>query len=206
MFFVILRIALSVLLLSDISFQSTYDEVYQFSVGNAGLSPLNTTIATNRFNFDSLATAQFWWFYSSILTDTQNVKSVQPLNCTGELCKSYFMPGMAAAILPDASEPPITAENFTNALSLIQHDAPGYQVEFSPIQLPIPTMTLSDCRLYGISYVAIQICLRNQGSSFIAGTLFPFLSFDSSMECLSVKSVDTKQLLEYHRLACGGFA
>jgi hypothetical protein len=172
LFLVVLRIALGVLLLSDISFQSTYNEVYNFSVSSAGLSPLNTTIAKGTFDFNSKATAQFWWFYSSLLTDTQNVRAVAPLNCSGQLCDSYFMPGRAVNIVRDPSEPSVTTENLTDATALIQYDAPGYQVEFSQIDPPSPAMTLNDCRLYGISDVAIQICMMKEDSSFLAGILF----------------------------------
>jgi hypothetical protein len=169
---VILRIVLGVLLLSDISFQSTYSEVYRFSVSSAGLSPLDTTIAKDRFDFNSKATAEFWWVYSSILSDTQNVRAVAPLNCSGQTCNSYFMPGRAVDVVLGPSEPLVATENYTDALSLIQYDAPGYQIEFSPVDpAGQPPMTLNDCRLYGISNVAIQICLLNEDFSFFAGSL-----------------------------------
>lgn len=167
--FMILRIVLSVLLLSDISFQSTYNEVYDFPVLSAGLSPLNTTIGLHQSNFDSKVTAQFWWFYSSLLTDTQNVRTIEPLNCSGSQCSSYFMPGRAATIVSDPSGPAITTTNFTDALSLIQKDAPGYQIEFAPIQSVNQPMTLGDCHLYGYPAVAVQICLMKANSSFLAG-------------------------------------
>ena len=82
------------------------------------------------------------------------------------------MPGRAVNIVRDPSEPSVTTENFTDATALIQYDAPGYQVEFSQIQATSPAMTLNDCRLYGISDVAIQICMMNENSSFLAGISF----------------------------------
>ena len=186
LFFVLLRVALGVLLLSDVSFRSTYTEVYQFPVMSAGLSPLNITIADNRYAFNSKAVSTFWWFYASILSDAKNVREVEPLSCSAGNCNSYFMPGRAATVVLDTSVAPITDQNFTNALSLVQHDAPGYQIDFEPVQSVDPVMTLDDCRLYGVDMVSIQICLKKANSSLIAGSVFPFITIYSSLACVSL--------------------
>jgi hypothetical protein len=57
----LLRSALSVLLLSDISFQPTYRAVYidyESPVKRAGLSPMNRSVTT-QWDFRSKSTAQF---------------------------------------------------------------------------------------------------------------------------------------------------
>jgi hypothetical protein len=43
-FFILLRGAMGILLLSDVSFKSTYPPVEQFQILRAGLSPLNVSL------------------------------------------------------------------------------------------------------------------------------------------------------------------
>jgi len=162
---------LAVLLLSDISIQPSYTEIYQSPVLDAGLSPINTSITTG-YHFNENAQSEFWWYFNTALSDTRNVRTVDPLNCPqGEVCKAYFLPGTPANLVPDLSQPDITTENYTDATSFIQHDAPGYQLDFSPLEpADVPPMYLSDCRLYGTSQSAIEICLKSANTSFIAGT------------------------------------
>ena len=72
-------------------------------------------------------------------------------------------------LVADPSQPQITTANFTGATSFVLHDAPGYQLDFSPIQNDDPPMYLSDCKVYGTSSIAIQLCLQSVNASFIAG-------------------------------------
>ena len=167
--FVVLRIALAVLLLSDVSTQPVYTEVYESPVLYSGLSPINTAI-TEYDGISEYANTEFFWYYNTIFSDTRNVRVVEPLSCPpGEVCNSYFMPGNPSTLIPDTSQPQITAENFPDATSFIQHDAPGYQLDFSPIKSDGPPIYLRNCKRYGASDVAIEICLQNVNGSFMAG-------------------------------------
>ena len=76
---------LGVLLLSDISFKSTYPTVYQLPVERAGLSPLNTSVSTTPV-FQSKIDFFILVVFPSLLTDAQIAKSVAPLNCSGTGC------------------------------------------------------------------------------------------------------------------------
>ena len=165
--------ALAVLLLSDVSIQPTYTEVYQSPVVDAGLSPINTSLSES-YHFNEYSIIEFMWYYNTIFSDTRNVRAVEPVSCSqGAGCKSYFMPGTPAKIIPVRSLPQATNGNFTNAISFIQHDAPGYQLDFSPIERDCPPMYSRDCRLYGTSSNAIQLCLKCVNASFMAGTPNP---------------------------------
>jgi hypothetical protein len=159
---------MGILLLSDISFQSTYPPVSQFPILRSGLSPLNVSLVNTDF-FNLTSTAEFWWYFPSILSDTQRVTGVSPLACSGEACHSYFLPGSMATILLDPNEPAITPLTYPNAIAYIQNDAPGYQLDYYPVDVAAPGITLDDCRVYGLDYLALQICLKERDSSLLAG-------------------------------------
>lgn len=96
------------------------------------------------------------------------MRAVAPLNCSGDGCSSYFMPGLMSTIVFDSTQP--SFDKYPEGRALIQDDAPGYQVEFSPVDSEDHSPVMStDCRVYGINKLAIQICLKSAGNSFIAG-------------------------------------
>jgi len=166
--FVVLRVALSVLLLSDFSIEPSFPEVYQSHVLEAGLSPINTSL-TISYDFNDLALSPFWLYFNTILSDARNVRAVDPLNCAPrDACQAFFLPGTPAKLVTDPSQPVLTTENYTTAVSVVQHDAPGYQLDFLPIEGDIPPMLLTDCHLYGTTQNAIQICLKRVEASFVA--------------------------------------
>jgi len=169
LFFVGLRVALAVLLLSDVSIQPVYTEVYESPVLYSGLSPINTTL-TEINGFSKSANTYFFWYYNTIFSDTRNVRVVKPLSCPpGEACNSYFMPGNPSNLVPDDSQPQITTDNFTDATSFIQYDAPGYQLDFSPIESDDPPMYWGNCKRYGAKDIAIELCLQTVNASIMAG-------------------------------------
>jgi hypothetical protein len=160
---------LAVLLLSNISFTTTQHVVHQFPISRAGLSPLNTSLTlTDQFN--ATATAQFWWYFPAILSDSLSVQPATPLNCSGDQCQSFFFPGSMRNILLDPKLPPIGSSEYPGAISYMQNDAPGYQIDYSPVDPIDSPLGLTDCRVYGIEIMAIQICLKKSNNSLLAGT------------------------------------
>jgi hypothetical protein len=160
-----------VILLSDVSFQSTYSPAHQVPVNSAGLAGAMNTALVGTPAFNLTATAQFWWYYPALLTDGQNSRAVTPINCTGDNCNSFFLPGPMALIEFDPSQPVVTTDQYPVATAYIQNDAPGYQIDFEPIDYEHdPPMTLDDCKVYGTNTIAVQICLKKVNSSFLAGT------------------------------------
>lgn len=164
----LLQFSLGWVLLSDVSFQRTYQTVHQFPVLQAGLSEMNSSLLqTQYFNFT--ATDIFWWYFPSILDDTKISTSVAPLSCSGNFCRSFYFPGPISTILFDPTLPNITSSEYSEATSYIQEDAPGYQLEFYPIDEADPVLTIDDCRVYGVSVFAFQICLKKTNSSLLVG-------------------------------------
>jgi hypothetical protein len=126
----------------------------------------------NAFQFNQTATANFWWYFPALLTDSKRVHPIAPVHCSGEMCNSFFIPGSMPGIKFDPSQPNITKQDYSNAIAYIQEDAPGYHVEFYPIDTENdPSLSLSDCRVYGISFMAVQVCLKKVNHSMLAGIL-----------------------------------
>jgi hypothetical protein len=131
---------------------------------------MNTSVAQVG-GFNLTATAEFWWYFPALLTDSKRVKAGTPLNCSGQNCNSYFIPGSMSSIDLDPNQPTIAKQDYPKAISYIQNDAPGYQLDFYPIdRVNDVSMTLDDCRVYGVDRVAIQVCLKETGGSLLAGT------------------------------------
>jgi hypothetical protein len=78
-----------------------------------------------------------------------------------------------SSILIDNNTAPITKDQFPKAISYLQNDAPGYQIDFRRIdRVNDPSMTMDDCRLYGIDSTAITVCLKKVDHSLLAGIHF----------------------------------
>jgi hypothetical protein len=168
--FVIIRLALGVLLLSDISFQPAFRIVDQFPIEGAGVPPM-TSAVTNYPFFSYLVTPKFWWYFPAVLIDGKSAIPIPPpSNCTSDKCSSYFMPGYITSVNYTEGYN-LTDSNYTNADTFITIDAPGYQLDFGPLEPDDPPVTLQDCRVYGYNELAVEICLKKtDNSTFIAGT------------------------------------
>lgn len=185
-------------MLSDISFKPTYEKVVDLPVLRAGLSPLNTSLVDIGL-FNATATAEFWWYFPSLLTDSKSVKPVSPVNCSGEKCVSFFVPGTMRTIQLDPAISPISRNNYSDAVAYIQNDAPGYQVEFFPVQREESRkFVLEDCRVFGTEFNAVQICLRKTNSSFVAGNAFSSAFSYLRLECLSDACRSKSRLSQYN--------
>jgi hypothetical protein len=166
----LLRVALGVVLLADVSFQRTYHSVHQIPVLQAGLPPMNTTFPSTDW-FQITATDYFWFYFPALLADAKISEPVAPVSCTGLGCQGYFLPGLPSYIHFDPTTPNLTATEYPDATTFIQQNAPGYQLDFSDIDVnKDPSVTLEDCRVYGLSILALQICLKQDNNSMLAGT------------------------------------
>jgi hypothetical protein len=161
-----LRGAVGIVLLSDVSFQTTYPVVYECGIMQAGLSPINASVITP---FDLDATSEFWWSFPSLLTDQAVVTTILPLTCSGPSCLSYFLPGPMTAVLFDPNLPTIGKNNFSEANAYIVKDAPGYQIDYSSITANDPNLDDGDCKIYGMAWAALFICVKEVGNGIIGG-------------------------------------
>ena len=168
-FFTLLRGALGVVLLSNISFNSAYHGVSLFPV-TAGLSLINASIADQLTS--NLAAVTFASYYRSILLDNTHVIRIPPLSCSGDDCFSYFLPGGLDSIFPR----PSSYQQFPAATAYVVNDAPGYQIEFYPISSSDPQLMTGDCQVFGTPFSALQICIKKVDSNLIAGIFLHLVS------------------------------
>jgi hypothetical protein len=132
---------------------------------------MNTTFPSTTW-FQMSATDYFWFYFPALLADNKISRPVVPVSCTGPSCEGFFVPGVPSYIRFDPSTPNITGSDFPEATSFIQQNAPGYQIDFSAIDVNNdPLVTLADCRVYGLSFLALQICLKQANNSMLAGSI-----------------------------------
>lgn len=105
------------------------------------------------------------------MTDQAVVTMIPPLTCTGSSCLSYFIPGPITVVKFDSNSPPIGKDNFSDATAFIVNDAPGYQIEYSPVTSEDPPLLEIDCQMYGMPFAALLICVKQVGNSMIGGAL-----------------------------------
>jgi len=167
-FLTLLRALLGVILLSDVSFKSVYREQDQIPVLQAGLTTMNTSLVGDSVFWEFFGTGNFWWHFPAMMSYSY---SAAPVRCSGKTCQSYFFPGLISLVRFSSSAPEISDSDSPLATTIIQKNAPGYQIDFYPIDVTQdPPMTLSDCRVFGIPIVAFQLCLKKTNdSSLVAG-------------------------------------
>jgi hypothetical protein len=116
--------------------------------------------------FDLDATSEFWWEFPSLMTDQGAITAVSPFACSDSSCLSYFIPGPVVGLnisVPKDSFPDLTAWMV---------NAPGYQIDYSPVTNSSGTFNLTaNCKLYGMNWAAIFICIKSSGFSFLGGTI-----------------------------------
>jgi hypothetical protein len=166
---------MAIILLSDVSFKTSYHTVYESGIAHAGLSPINASLLASGFDFD--ATSEFWWSFPSLMTDQAVITLIPPVICSGSFCQSYFLPGPMTTVVYDPDLPPVTKDNFSEANALIVYDAPGYQIEYSAVTDADPKLSVDDdCRLYGFAWSAFFICIKQAEVGLITGERFEIYS------------------------------
>jgi hypothetical protein len=187
-------------LLSDVSFKPTYRTVHRVPVLQAGLSPMNTSFAQTSW-FNEIAVDFFWFYFPALLSDGKISHSVFPVSCeSGPSCEGYFLPGPTSVIHFDPTSPNITEALFPEASTFIQYDAPGYQIDFHPIDENDPVMIIGDCHVYGLPGLALQLCLKQSNLSLITGNV-SLNSADSSLEFMSNVLRNQRPVSQHNRMA-----
>jgi hypothetical protein len=164
--FILIRAFLGVILLADVTFKAIYRDLQEFPLAQSGLSPLNPSLVKNP-GFQYEGTADFWWELPSMLAYSY---TVPPIRCSGDNCRSYFFSAPLSVLKFQPGSGNITSSVQPLANTIIEKNSTGYQVDFSAIDVSKETMSLTDCRVYGQSIVALQLCLKKTNdSSFLAG-------------------------------------
>jgi hypothetical protein len=81
-------------------------------------------------------------------------------------------------VVQDPDLPAIDQGNFSDGTAIIVNDAPGYQIEYSPVTTTDPEVLSTDCRIYGVDGAALIICIKSAGSSLIAGNALYVVNCD----------------------------
>jgi len=119
----------------------------------------------------------------SIITDPTFVVNVAPERCTGSDCSAIFLPGGLELV----RQPNGSAFNFAGQpqedTTIIVHDAPGYQLEFSPSNYTFNHTT--DCTMTGFAVSSFYSCIAFTGDTITSGERIHF-------NCLSQALLELK--------------
>jgi hypothetical protein len=102
------------------------------------------------------------------MTDQAAIIAVPPLTCSGSSCLSYFVPG--PIVFDDMTT--VSNDSFPDAIAWIVN-APGYQIDYSPVTSDDPPFSENYCQTYGVDWAAIVICTKQVGASLLAGIKMP---------------------------------
>jgi hypothetical protein len=159
---------------------------------------MNTTLIQDPL-VKEVITETFWWYFPAILADGKISTSVEPLNCSGDSCTSYFLPGPLSIVQFDPSSPMVAPTDYPTATTFIQQDAPGYQLDFYPIGPNDPAFTSDDCRVLGVNILAVQMCLKKTNTALLICTAVS-IHTNVSMELMSAVTPGDIIVFEYHGL------
>lgn len=116
----------------------------------------------------------FLTYTDAILGSANLVTGIDPASCgRGNNCTSIFLPGgifnsrrVMAGGEPNLNQTLFSGDNlFSNAPAILIHDAPGYQVEFTPIDENF-TFLRNDCSMFT---TGIYLCVASHESQIVAG-------------------------------------
>lgn len=136
----------------------------------AGLTPTNASVVP--FIATSVQCIYFAQWAYGLLANSQFVTGIEPVSCTGSDCTAIFLPGGLGTVRLQTSNLNVTFLNGTNlpdSSAVIINNAPGYQVEFFPID-PSYLFDPHDCSIYGEEREdGFQVCVASENSSLLAG-------------------------------------
>jgi hypothetical protein len=188
-----------VVLLADVSFKATYRELQEFPLLQSGLTEMNTSIVHDP-KYMSYTTPNFWWHFPAMFSYSH---VVAPTSCSGKRCNAFFFPAPISLLKFIPNSPNVSNTDSPLATTLIEKNSPGYQIEFSAIDIARDAViTLGDCQVFGISVLAFQFCLKQSDDSkaLLAGTSAGSLTY-CSVESLSLFCRSKNELSKYDRLA-----
>ena len=165
-FFVILRAILAVIVLTKVSFKTTWEEIYTYDIALGGIPPIDTSLQ-NVSMWGPRASLAIWYSFPSILVDPKFVTSIPPHACRTSDCLSYFYPRGTGDRVNNSIWHP---HAYPQANGIILNDAPGYQIEYGG--LTSDSRGTLVCHTYGMSTFALQLCITKQEDEIVAG-LYP---------------------------------
>ena len=174
----LIKVVLSVILLSNISFETMYARVGSIQNIYSGTAPFNLSLAYQA-GASEIISETFMGYTGNLLFNTISVVPFPPSTSTckaaGENCFSYIMPG-DLGVVEEFSYGMLDHNGSTTFVSM---KAPAYLLEYYPVQGDV-VFENSDCldfeTLLSVSsdpsFVIgslLRICLKNTGNDLIAG-------------------------------------
>ena len=111
-------------------------------------------------------------FAYGLLLDTRFATSISPLTChSGSNCTSFFLPGGAELARPIHGNTTLFGTQvWDDSTALLVYQAPGYQLEFSPIKDSFEFNTSTDCHTNGLTVGdGLHTCIASDGNKLVAG-------------------------------------
>lgn len=160
-------------MLGDISFDTVYNPV-ETSPVVAGLAPINITLLALH-----LPPAVAWIYFStysiSILGNSNFVTGIEPIDCIGINCKSVFLPGslqLARRLDEFSGTINLNATLFNSAPAVLIYNAPGYQLDFFPVDEGFVFDKTTECNTYGQTRgQGLYLCIGSKNSTIVAGII-----------------------------------
>jgi hypothetical protein len=117
----------------------------------------------------------FSTYGNTILGSSNFVTGIEPVACSGVDCKAVFLPGslQLARDLGGVNGTPLNLNKtiFNNAPTILIHNAPGYQLDYYPIDESYQFNTTEDCAIFGQGRgQGLYMCLAMNNSTIVAGT------------------------------------
>lgn len=145
---------------ADISFRFIYNPVRTVEIFG-GLTPFNIS----HLHYVPVGVIDLYftaWSYT-ILSSSQFVLPTECQPESGSNCSSFFLPGgveIARLLQPNANLSLLTQAGLPDAEIIIINDAPGYQVDFFPLEPGFTFNATSECDLYGeVNGQGLYLCL-----------------------------------------------
>jgi hypothetical protein len=158
----------------DVTFKNVYTPMETVPV-LAGIAPLNVTLLEGYFQTSVLAIF-FSTYTNAILGSSNFVTGIDPILCSGSNCTSIFLPGgifntrrLHPGVQPNLNITLLSDDLLDKAPAILITNAPGYQIEFSPISQNFSFLR-NDCTMYGQTQgEGLYLCLASDNSSLAAG-------------------------------------
>jgi len=126
-----------------------------------------------------LPIAVAWIYFStysiSILGNGNFVTGIDPVACSGPECVSVFLPGSLEVArgldYPNGTSLNLNDTVFNNAEVVMIHNAPGYQLDFYPVEEEFIFDKVQECMLFGQTRgQGLFMCISSKGPALVTGT------------------------------------
>lgn len=141
----------------------------------AGLAPLHLPVLAH---LPTSSACVYYNSYSNAILGAANfVTGIEPIDCSGPDCKAVFLPGSLTLARQlgrwNGTGIDLNATLFNNAQAVLIHNAPGYQLDYFPVDSGF-TFNETDCATFGQSRgQGLHICVALNGNWTLVAGKYP---------------------------------